>query len=127
MKIEDAFVHNLVQLGIIATLYGLHQNAQKIMEGARILRPENIYILVALAMTKINTSQLDDAIEILQNRVLKIDSENISAKCYLGMAFKYSGRENEANKLFREVINFAGEEDINEKNLAAELLLDDEI
>ena len=122
MKIEDDFIRKLSHSGVLASFSGLHENAQKILEGVRILRPENIYTSIGLAVTKINAHQLDEAIEILQDWVLKIDPENISAKCYLGMALKFSDREEEGNKLFRQVIESAGEEDINDKELAAALL-----
>ncbi len=124
MKIEDAFIQKLTSSGALASFSGLHENAQKILEGVRILRPENIYASIGLAATKINANQLDDAIEILQDWVLKIDPKNIAAKCYLGMAFKFSDREDESNELFREVIEFASKEDINEKKLAAAFLED---
>ncbi len=122
MRIEDEFIHKLTRSGALASFSGLHEKAQKIMEGVRILRPENIYATIGLAVTKINAYQLDDAIEILQDWVLKIDPQNISAKCYLGIALKFSDREDEGNELFREVVESASKEDINEKNLAAAFL-----
>ncbi len=122
MRIEEDFIRKLSYSGGLASFYGLHENAQKILEGVRILRPENIYASIGLAMTKINAYQLDEAIEILQDWVLKIDPENIFAKCYLGMALKLSDRKEEGNKLFRQVVESAGEENINEKELAAALL-----
>jgi hypothetical protein len=122
VKIEDDFIKKLTHSGVLASFSGLHENAQKILEGVRILRPENIYASIGLAVTKINAYELDDAIEILQDWVLKIDPENISAKCYLGMALTLSDRKEEGNKLFRQVVESAGEEDIHDKELAAEFL-----
>jgi len=122
VKIEDDFVKKLTQTGALASFSGLHENAQKILEGVRILRPKNIYASIGLAITKINANELDDAIMILQNWVLNVEPQNVSAKCYLGVALKYSDRENEGNKLFQEVIKSADEKNINEKNLATALL-----
>jgi thioredoxin-like negative regulator of GroEL len=122
VKIDDDFVRKLSYSGVLASFSGLHENAQKILEGVRILRPENIYASIGLAVTKINAHQLDEAIEILQDWVLKIDPENISAKCYLGMALKLSDRKEEGNKLFMQVVESAGEEDIQDKELATALL-----
>jgi cytochrome c-type biogenesis protein CcmH/NrfG len=125
VKIEDEFVRKLSLAGALASFSDLHENAQKILEGVRILRPENIYASLGLAVTKLNAYQVDDAILILQDWVLKIEPQNIAAKCYLGIAFRHADRENEGNELLREVIKSAEEKDINEKNLAMEILKND--
>lgn len=125
MKIEDEFVRKLTHSGALASFSGLHDNAQSILEGVRILRPENIYASMGLAVTKINANQLFDAIMILQDWVLKIEPKNLSAKCFLGLALKHSGREVEGNYFLKEVIQSAAEEDIHEKNMATEFLNDE--
>jgi lipopolysaccharide biosynthesis regulator YciM len=122
MELQDDFVRKLTHTGALASFSGLHDNAQKILEGVRVLRPENVYASIGLAVTKINAYQLDDAIMILQDWVLKVDPENLPAKCFLGLAFKHSDRESEGNQLLREVIQSASEEDINEKNMANDFL-----
>ncbi len=128
MKTEDEFVRNLVAAGALASLSGLHENAQKIFEGLRILRPQNdVDASIGLTIAKINANQFDDAVRILQDRVLKIDPKNVVAKCFLGVAFKFLDRDREANKLFQEVLELASEENINEKKLATEFLKDETI
>lgn len=122
MKIRDNFVGVLANTGTLASFYGLHENAQVILEGVRAVRPDNHYASISLAVTKINAYLLNEAIVILRDWVLKIDPGSLAAKCYLGLALKYSGHNHEGDGLLREVIETADDDDINEKRLAKELL-----
>lgn len=122
MEIQDSFVKKLARTGGIAIFSGLHENAQTILEGVCAIRPDNLSASIGLAITRIYANRLEDAIMILQDSVLQTESGNLTAKCYLGLALKHSGRNHDGERVLREVIQKADAKDVNSRTLAREFL-----
>lgn len=103
MEFSKAMTAKLMAIGTIASIRGFPKEAEIILEGVTAFYPDNCYALTSLALAKTNSGRFEDAIVILQNRVLCVDPQNTMAQCILGMALKFSGRRAQGDILLREI------------------------
>lgn len=105
MEFSKATIAKLMALGVMASVKGFPKEANSIMEGIREIHPENVYVLIGLALAKTNMGYYKEAISILRHQVLNIDPQNPMAQCILGMALKFSGQRLEGEVLLHAVSN----------------------
>lgn len=103
MEFSKVTIAKLMTLGVMASVKGFPKEANSIMEGIWEIHPDNLYVLIGLALAKTNMGYYKEAITILQNHVLNVDPENSMAQCIFGMALKFSGQRLEGEALLREV------------------------
>lgn len=122
MKITGNLLGKLAQAGSLASFHGLAREAETIVDGIHALRSDNADVLLSVAINKLNMAQLDDAIHILQDQVLKVEPENATAKCFLGLALKQIGYTYQSDKILHEVIASTTDENDSDRALAQAFL-----
>lgn len=103
MEVSKTMSAKLMTVGTLASVKGFPKEAEIILEGVTTCYPDNLYALTSLALAKTNSGRFQDAIAILQNRVLSVDPHNTMAQCILGAAFKLSGQRVQGETLLREI------------------------
>ena len=111
MEISTEMIQLLSQVGYLACFNGDVDKGQLIMDSVEDNCSGQSAALVGVAISRIYAGQYDDAIRILKEKVLNIEPENMTAKCFLGMALSESGNTDEAIKLFTEITEKGGEDD----------------
>ena len=102
MEISNDFLLKLYQIGGMASANGLSDEAQAIMSGVTAVRPGNVTALIGLAGAKINAGCIEEAIGFLRDHALRIQPENPSIKCMLGVAYTLAGQETFGHPLLQE-------------------------
>ncbi len=111
MEISTDMIQLLSQVGYLACFNGDVDKGQLIMNSVEANCRGQSAALVGVAISRIYAGQYEDAIRILKENVLTIEPENMTAKCFLGMALSESGDINEAIVLFNDIIENGGEDD----------------
>lgn len=111
MDIKKETMQLLSQIGYLACFKGDIETGQMIMEAVDMNSGGQIPAKIGVAISRIYASRYDDAVDILQNHVLPIEPDNMTAKCFLGMALSESGRQDEATALLQEVVRLGGPDD----------------
>ena len=104
MEISTSMVRSLMRSGNLAAEHNFHPEAIDIFNGVCAARPNSEIPLLGLAMVLMNTGKADEAIEVLQNKALKISPDNQICKTFLGIAMNLKGQKQESDVLFDEVI-----------------------
>jgi len=111
MDISTEMIQLLSQVGYLACFSGDIQSGQLIMDSVELNCKEQPAALVGVAISRIYAGQYPEAIKILKESVIDKDPDNMTAKCFLGMALSESGEVDEAIGLFEEIIDKGGEDD----------------
>lgn len=104
MEIKGDLLGKLARTGSLASFFGFAKQAHTIFTSISGVRPNNLDVLTNLAITKINAGYAKEAIEIFQSQVLNVEPENLTAKCFLGLALKQVDHNHQGNKILQEVI-----------------------
>lgn len=111
MDISTELIQLLSQVGYLACFNGDVESGQRIMDSVELNCQGQPAALVGVAISRIYAGQYTEAIKILKESVVNKDPENMTAKCFLGMALSESGEVDEAIRLFEEIIEKGGEDD----------------
>ncbi len=111
MEISTEMIQLLSQVGYLACFNGDVDKGQLIMDSVEANCNGQSAALVGVAISRIYAGQYEDAIRILKENVLTVEPDNMSAKCFLGMALSESGDIDEAIVLFNDIIQNGGEDD----------------
>lgn len=111
MEISTEMIQLLSQVGYLACFNGDVEKGQLIMDSVEKNCQGQSAALVGVAISRIYGGAYIDAIRILKEGVLTKEPENMTAKCFLGMALCESGEKAEAADLFNEIIEKGGEDD----------------
>jgi len=111
MEISTEMIQLLSQVGYLACFNGEVEKGQLIMDSVEENCKGQSAALVGVAISRIYAGQYTDAIRILKDGVLVHEPDNMTAKCFLGMALSESGEVDEAIDLFKEIIDKGGEDD----------------
>ncbi|MEE4379287.1 MAG: tetratricopeptide repeat protein [Candidatus Competibacteraceae bacterium] len=120
VEIPAELLRTLSQVGYMACFKGLVQEGQVIMDGIRAMRTQQVPVLIGVAIARISGSCYDEAIALLRNEVLPVEPDNMTAKCFLGLALKQVGQTTEGNRLLEEVISRGN---VDEQTIAKAYLL----
>ncbi len=104
MEIDNDVLKKLSQVGYLGCMQGFTRRGEKIMQGIHNVRPNEIPILMGLAISKIYTQKFSEAVTIISENVLKQEPDNMAAMCFLGVALYDMGEEIQAKYYFSEVI-----------------------
>ncbi len=105
----------LSEVGYMACLKGNVAQGEIIMEGVHAMNEESIPVKVGLAIARISASRYAEAVAILQDEVLKVDPDNMTAKCFLGIALTEMGNKADARDYLGDVSEHG---DADEKKIA---------
>lgn len=111
MEISTEMIQLMSQVGYLACFNGDVERGQLIMDSVEKNCQGQSAALVGVAISRIYGGAYEDAIRILKESVLTADPENMTAKCFLGMALCESGSTDEAVGLFNEIIEKGGDDD----------------
>lgn len=101
--VDAEMLKRLSEVGYMACLRGNVAHGEVIMEGVHAMNAESVPIRVGLAVARISASRYGEAVDILQNQVLTTDPDNMTAKCFLGIALTEMGRKSDAQGLLADV------------------------
>ncbi len=111
MEISTEMIQLLSQVGYLACFNGEVEKGQLIMDSVEENCQGQSAALVGVAISRIYAGQYTDAIRILKESVLTHEPDNMTAKCFLGMALSEAGDTVEAIDLFKEIIDKGGDDD----------------
>ncbi|HBR96605.1 MAG TPA: hypothetical protein DD979_04410 [Gammaproteobacteria bacterium] len=104
MNISVEFLQRLSQIGYAACFKDQGDRGEFILDAVYGLKPGQEPTLVGKAVGKIAVRKFDEAIDLLQNRVLTENPDNLTAKCFLGLALSETGSQSEAEDHLEEVM-----------------------
>lgn len=104
MNINTEILQTVSEIGYMACFQGDVERSQVIMQGVDAISTPQAPVKVGLAITKMYAGDVDSAIAILRDDVLLKEPEHMSAKCFLAIALKMKGNEEEAHNLFDDVV-----------------------
>ena len=116
MKFTSELLRKLSQVGYMACMKGMDIKGEIIMEGIRGVRPDQVVVLIGLAIAKISARKYSDAENIIVNDVLPYEPNNMTAITFLGIIRFEMGNKNEAQLCFNKVYKYGDE---NHKKMAA--------
>lgn len=102
--VDGAMLRMLSEIGFLATKCGLWPHAEVIFMGVEAVRPASEFPFMSHAIARMTVGDDATAINLLQNKALKINPQNSMARSFLGMALKRSGKTEEAHQHFDTVI-----------------------
>lgn len=105
----------LAELGFIALMRNMDDNARKIFKGVEAARPEQEAAAIGLAMLDLKTNNIDSAID----RLKKFSSSE-KALTFLGLAFFRKGETAKAVKVLNDAISIG--ENTEASTLAKDIL-----
>lgn len=103
---------NMVQLGFMASFHGESEKSALIFSGLQGMNPHCNDIALGLAVARINAGQVHDAIEILQNKVLKESPDHPIAMVFLAWAYRNSGHSEKYEEIRDRVLDGTDDEAI---------------
>ena len=108
---DPELLKKLSEVGYLSCLKGNIAQGEIIMEGVHAMNEQSIPIKVGLAIARISASRYGEAVDILQNEVLTEDPENMTAKCFLGIALTEMGNKMDARTYLGDVSQHGGEDE----------------
>lgn len=117
--LEPELLKRLSEVGYMACFKGLINEGEIVMEAVYTDSPDKTPVKIGLAVAKISAMKYDEAIGILQNQVLVAEPDNMTAKCFLGLALQEKGNKSEGAQVLTEVQQMGGE---HEKTIASAYL-----
>lgn len=96
-------IRKLSEVGYMACFKGYPSEGEAIMEGVHAAKPNQVPVMIGLAVAKLTAGKYPDAIAILRDQVGAIEPDNLTAKCFLGLALKEYGESDEADAVLLEV------------------------
>lgn len=111
MEISTEMIQLLSQVGYLACFNGDVENGQMIMESVEDNCNGQAAALIGVAIARIYAGQFKEAAVILKDKVLTVEPDNMTAKCFLGISYFESDDKEAARGLFNEIIENGGEDD----------------
>ncbi len=111
MEINKEIMQLLSQVGYLACFKGDVESGQLIMDSVDMNSGGQIPAKIGVAISRIYAAKYDEAIKTLKEQVLPVEPDNMTAKCFLGMALSESGRTDEAIALFEDVVKNGSNDD----------------
>jgi predicted Zn-dependent protease len=105
LPVSTAMVQCLMEIGYVAVGRGFQSQATNIFKGIIAARPSSELPLIGLAVCKLNFGYVVEAAKILAEQALRLNPDSGIAKCFLAVAAKALGKEQEACDLMRHVCN----------------------
>lgn len=116
MEINSELLKKLSQVGYMACMKGYTREGEIIMEGVKTARPGQTAVLMGAAIAKITAGRPQEAIKIITSDILNQDPDNLTAKCFLGIALYEAGEKEQSERYFVEIMEKG---DLNHKEIAA--------
>ena len=111
MFISTEMIQLLSQVGYLACFNGDVENGQMIMESVEKNCAGQPAAMIGVAISKIYAGMYPDAARILKETVLEAQPENMTAKCFLGIALFEAVGKDEAQELFNEIVEKGSDDD----------------
>ncbi|MDR1528685.1 MAG: hypothetical protein LBS22_03840 [Puniceicoccales bacterium] len=103
LPVSTEVVRCLMDIGYVAVGRGLQSQATNIFNGIIAARPSSELPLIGLAVCKLNFGYVVDAAKILAEQALRLNPNSGIAKCFLAVAIKALGNEQEACDLMHQI------------------------
>lgn len=99
----------LSEVGYMACFKGMINEGETIMEAVHAASPDRTPVKIGLAVARISAMRYDEAIKLLRDDILESEPQNMTAKCFLGLALQESGKKSEGIRILTEVQQTGGE------------------
>lgn len=109
----------LADIGFMATSNGMSGQARSIFDAIGCVRPNSVLPHIGMALNHLNLNQFQDALDVLEKKALKIESDNPTVRAFIGMSLMLMGRNSESEKFLDPL---TGSDDPLAANLAKNLL-----
>jgi Flp pilus assembly protein TadD len=103
MEFDSRLVRTLMELGIIASIYQWKDDAEKIFNGLRSMRPEAEEPFIGLALMSMASGEYEETVRMLRDEALKVHPESELLKAFLALALKLSGNSHESEKIAKQI------------------------
>ncbi|MDR1457823.1 MAG: hypothetical protein LBI47_03185 [Puniceicoccales bacterium] len=107
LSISTEMVQCLMEIGYVAIGRGFQSQAINVFKGIIAARPSSELPLIGLAVCKLNFGYIIEAAKILAEQALRLNPNSGIAKCFLAIAVKALGNEQEACDLMHHVCDDA--------------------
>jgi len=104
LGIDDELLDLLYEIGILGLVRSYFVHAEAIFEGYKAVVPKSERARIGLGLLALARANYAKAIEVFRDELLEMNPESDFAKAYLGIAYKSSGKPQEAKICFESVI-----------------------
>ena len=109
----------LADIGFMATSGGLSPQAKSLFQAVELARPDSVLPHIGTALNYMNMSKHQEALDILEEKALKLEPENATVKAFIGMALMMLGRSSDSERCLTPI---ASSDDVLAATLATNLL-----
>lgn len=102
IELDRQYLQAMMEAGYVYLGMRRFKEAREVFEGLSVLAPESEVPLVAIGNVDFCENKIQQAIKRYR-QALKLDSDSIFAKVYLGEALFFSGKKDEGIELLKEV------------------------
>jgi len=96
-------IRSIAEIGFMACGAGNISAARNIFEGLRVLRPDQAFVYIGLALTSMSLGAHQEAVDILRNKGLTASPDDDELKVFLGMALGMANRQNESQRVLSDL------------------------
>ena len=105
MIISGDDVRFLAEIGFLGLTEGMFDISQKIFNSLCELRPEDSFAYIGIAMNKLLAGFPDQAIDILQKKLVSISTNKNEIMLYLAFCYANNERINESRNIIYQLLN----------------------
>lgn len=91
------------EIGYMASLKGDPVAGETMMDGIHAIKPQQVPVQIGLAVAKLANGKTQEAINILRDKAMVSEPENMTAMTFLAVAYQEAGNRQEAQRLFEHV------------------------
>ncbi len=118
--VSAEILRKLADIGFMATSGGFFRQADAIFSSIELSRKDNILPYMGKALNLMNMEKNQEALDMIENKALKIEPENHVLHAFKGMALMLLGRNSESENCLNNIASTSN--DSIAKNLADNLL-----
>ncbi len=100
-QLDSSLLQLMMEIGFLATGYGLFDDAEKIFTGLKQVCPESCSPSIGLAFSKMSKGNMEEAVALLEGELENQENRKDAdlVKAYLALALKLAGRSEQAKNL----------------------------
>ncbi|HLU14370.1 MAG TPA: hypothetical protein VKZ71_00905 [Burkholderiaceae bacterium] len=104
LVLETDEVRTLTEIGFLAAGNGFFDEACRIFNALKLIRPDRAFPLVGLAVAHLNAGHTTQAVALLENTQLTDPAEQAVCNTWRGFALQQAGHQHAAHTLLQAVI-----------------------
>lgn len=104
LVLDSDEIRTLTEIGFLAAGNGYVDQAQRIFNALRLIRPDRAFPLIGLAVTFMNARQIPRAVRLLESVILTCPAEQAQRNAWLGFALQQNGHQHASHQLLETVL-----------------------